>query len=111
GILTEYTSFLAREGTDWSKKEDLFTNADGVLRSRAMQTRTGYSSVNQDINNQILKGLTCANPLNRYLDAEMRESATATVQQVCDLAFFKQGNRWVNSRIVAGEPNIQPRRT
>jgi len=111
GILTEYTSFLAREGTDWSRKEDLFRNTDGVLRSRAMQTRTGYSSVNQDINNQNLKAQSCVNPLNRFLDAEMKESATATVQQVCDLAFFKQGNRWVDSRIVAGEPNARPRRT
>jgi hypothetical protein len=49
--------------------------------------------------------------MNRFLDAGMKESATATVQQVCDLAFFKRGNRWVDSRIVAGEPNVQPRRT
>src|SRR5262249_35846281 len=111
GILTEYTSFLAREGTDWSRKDHLFSNTDDALRSRAMQTRTGFASVNQDINNQNLKALTCVNPLNRFIDAEMKESATANVQQVCDMAFFKQGNRWVDSRIVAGDPNVQPRRT
>ena len=30
------------------------------------------------------------NPLNKYLDATMNEVATAAVQQVCDLAFYKR---------------------
>jgi Ca-activated chloride channel family protein len=111
GILTEYTSFLAREGTDWSRKEDIFANADGLLRSRAIQTRSGYASVNQDINNQGLKNLSCVNPLNKFLDAEMKESSSATVQQVCDVAYFKQGNRWVDGRIVAGGTDVRPSRT
>jgi len=111
GILTEYTSFLAREGTDWSRKEDIFASADGLLRSRAIQTRSGYASVNQDINNQGLKQLSCVNPLNKFLDAEMKESSSVTVQQVCDVAYFKQGNRWVDGRIVAGGSEVRPSRT
>ena len=101
GILTEYTAFLAREGTDLSKKEELLSSASDVLRSRAIQTRTGYASVNQDINNQDLKSMSCVNPLNKFLAPDMSESATATVQQVCDLAFFKRGDRWVDSRLLA----------
>src|SRR5262249_20890065 len=76
GILTEYTAFLAREGTDLSRKEDLLSSASEVLRSRAIQTRTGYASVNQDINNQDLKALSCVNPLNKFLCPDMSESAT-----------------------------------
>ncbi|HWE38382.1 MAG TPA: VIT and VWA domain-containing protein [Isosphaeraceae bacterium] len=111
GILTEYTAFLAREGTDLSKKEDLLSNAGDVLRSRAIRTRTGYASVNQEINNQKLKALTCVNPRNKFLGPDMSESATATVQQVCDLAFFKRGDRWVDSRLLnaapeAGHPRV-----
>ena len=30
----------------------------------------------------------------------MNEVATATVQQVCDLAFYKRRDRWVDSRLV-----------
>src|SRR5262249_12148535 len=81
-----------------------------MLRSRAIQTRTGYASVNQDINNQDLKQLACVNPLNKYLSPDMKESATATVQQVCDLAFFKRGDRWIDSRLLAGTSEAQPRR-
>lgn len=110
GILTEYTAFLAREGTDLSKKEDILSNASDVLRSRAIQTRTGYASVNQDINNQDLKARTCVNPLNRFLCPDMSASATAAVQQVCDLAFFKRGDRWVDSRLLSTAPEARPRR-
>jgi Ca-activated chloride channel family protein len=110
GILTEYTAFLAREGTDLAKKEDLLSNANEVLRSRAIQTRTGYASVNQDINNQDLKAQSCVNPLNKFLRPDMSESSTAAVQQVCDLAFFKRGDRWVDSRLLTTTSEARPRR-
>jgi Ca-activated chloride channel family protein len=110
GILTEYTAFLAREGTDLSKKEDLLSNAGDLLRSRAIRTRSGYASVNQDINNQSLKSQACVNPLNKFLGPDMNESATAAVQQVCDLAFFKRGGRWVDSRLLDSGPEARPAR-
>ncbi len=76
-----------------------------------MQTRSGYASVNQDINNQNPQGqVTTANPLNKYVCPDMTESATSTVQQVCDMAFFKRGNRWVDSRLVAEKPDARPAR-
>ncbi len=34
----------------------------------------------------------------------MNKVATATVQQVCDLAFYKRGDRWVDSRLIAASP-------
>lgn len=110
GILTESTAFLALESTDLSRKGDLEASAGDLLRSRAMQTRSGYASANQDINNQSLKGCTTANPLNRFLLPDLSESATSTVQQVCDLAFFKRGDRWVDSRLIAEQDDLRPRR-
>jgi Ca-activated chloride channel family protein len=110
GILTEYTAFLAREGTDLSRKEEIFSNATDVLRTRAIQTRTGYAAVNQDINNQVLKQQSCVNPLNKFLCPDMSQSATAAVQQVCDLAFFKRGGRWIDSRLLAGSSVAEPQR-
>jgi Ca-activated chloride channel homolog len=110
GILTEYTAFLAREGTDLSNKGDVFANANDLLRSKAIQTRSGYASVSQDINNQNLKGCNIANPLNKYICPDMSESATSTVQQVCDMAFFKRGNRWIDSRLVSEKAEARPKR-
>jgi Ca-activated chloride channel family protein len=110
GILTEYTAFLALEGTDLSDKRKLLECASDALRSRAIQTRTGYASVNQDINNQNLKAIACVNPLNKFLCPDMSESATSAIQQVCDLAFFRRGDRWVDSRLVGDAAKPQPRR-
>ena len=110
GILTEYTAFLAREGTDFSQKDKVLLEAENLFRSRAIETRSGLSSANQDVNNQNQKGLSCVNPRNKYLDASMNEVATAAVQQVCDLAFYKRRDRWVDSRLVTSEPQVPPER-
>ena len=40
----------------------------------------------------------------------MNEVATAAVQQVCDLAFYKRRDRWVDSRLVANPAEVQPER-
>jgi Ca-activated chloride channel family protein len=101
GILTEYTAFLAQQGTDFSQKDRVLSEAENLFRNRAMQARSGLSSVNQDVNNQYQKSLMCVNPRNEFYDAAMNKVATTTVQQVCDLAFYKRGDRWVDSRLVA----------
>jgi Ca-activated chloride channel family protein len=108
GILTEYTAFLAREGTDFSQKDKVLSEAENLFRNRAIQTRSGLSSANQDVNCQNEKGTSCLNPRNKYWDATMNEVATATVQQVCDLAFYKRRDRWVDSRLVTNEAEVRP---
>jgi Ca-activated chloride channel family protein len=110
GILTEYTAFLAREGTDFSQKDKVLLEAENLFQNRAIQTRSGLASANQEMNNQAQKAIACVNPRNKYWDASMNEVATATVQQVCDLAFYKRRDRWVDSRLVTSEGNIEPKR-
>jgi Ca-activated chloride channel homolog len=110
GILTEYTAFLAREGTDFSQKDKVLLEAENLFRNRAIQTRSGLSSVNQDLNNQAQKDISCVNPLNKYWDASMNEVATAAVQQVCDLAFYKRREGWVDSRLVTSQTMVPPQR-
>jgi Ca-activated chloride channel family protein len=111
GILTEYTAFLAREGTDLRKKGEVLFEAERQFSLRAVQTRTGLGSVNQDLNNQALKSMTCPNERNKYYDADMNEVTIATVQQVNDLAFYKRGARWVDSRLVGTDTeSAQPAR-
>jgi Ca-activated chloride channel family protein len=110
GILTEYTAFLAHEGTNFGRKDQILSEAQARFRQRAVQTRSGLSSVNQDVNNQLQKSLSCVNPYNKFLDAEMKEVATAAVQQVCDLAFYKRREGWVDSRLVARGSEVRAER-
>jgi Ca-activated chloride channel family protein len=110
GILTEYTAFLAREGTDFSQKDKVLSQAEDLFRNRAIQTRSGLASANQDLNNQNQKSMSCVNPRNRFWDATMNEVATASVQQVCDLAFYKRQDRWVDSRLVTNPSDVRPAR-
>ncbi len=110
GILTEYTSFLAREGTDFSQKDKVLSEAENLFRNRAIQTRSGLASANQDLNNQYQKSMMCVNPRNEFLDATMNKVATTTVQQVCDLAFYKRRDSWVDSRLVSSATDVRPQR-
>ncbi len=101
GILTEYTAFLAQEGTDLRRKDAVIWSATENLQTRAVTARTGYTSVNQDINLQRMKSEACANPLNKFVcPGDLSVASTAAVQQVCDMAFFKRGARWVDSRLL-----------
>ncbi len=108
GILTEYTAFLAQQGTDFSQRDKVLSCAEDLLQNRAINTRCGLSSVNQDINNQNQKAVSCVNPRNEFFDAAMNKVATTGVQQVCDLAFYKRGDRWIDSRIVASPAEVKP---
>jgi Ca-activated chloride channel family protein len=109
GILTEYTAFFAREGTDLTQPVHLAMETLTNYQMRAMATRSGYGSVNQSFNNnaQIMQG--CANSRNGYWDANMNRVSISTVQQVNDRAFFKRGNRWVDSSLL-DKANAAPKK-
>ena len=98
GVLTEYTAFLAREGNDFGAREANLQLLEDSLDGRAIQTRSGLGSVNQDENLQDLKFQSCLNFGNSYWTADMERVSVTTVQQMADLAFYKRGNRWVDSR-------------
>lgn len=110
GILTEYTAFLAREGTDLSKKADILKEAGDNFVSRAYQCRSGWSSVNQEINNQFGKNQLFMNPSNGYFDQSMKRVSITSVQQINDCTFYQKEGCWVDSRVVEKE-EIKPTRT
>ena len=103
GILTEYTAFLAREGTVLSSPQELYSEAARSLESRAMRDRSGISGVNQSFNMIRQKDQTTLNFRNDYYDPQMRRVSIANVQQINDRAYFQRGNRWVDSRLVNEE--------
>ena len=100
GVLTEYTAFLAREGTDLTQPVFIAEAARKNFRDRAINTRSGYASVNQEFNNGAQRAQSCVNARNGYWDANMNRVEVSSVQQVNDRAFYRRGNRWVDSSLV-----------
>jgi Ca-activated chloride channel family protein len=109
GILTEYTAFLAREGTDLSQPAFVAAEAFRNFNDRAVNIRSGYASINQSFNNIEQRGQQCLNVRNSYLDSNLNRVEVSAVQQVNDRAFYKRGNRWVDSALVDA-PAAAPRR-
>jgi Ca-activated chloride channel family protein len=111
GILTEYTAFLATEGTELGDLPLLLDSCQAELQSKAYATRVGFVALNQSFNiKQFGKEQTTLNPNNWYLDQNLTRVASTQVQQVCDRAFFKRGNQWIDGRLVTAG-NLVPSRT
>jgi Ca-activated chloride channel family protein len=114
GILTEYTAFLATEGTNLSDWESLRLGCGETLDRRAVGTRSGAAAVNQGMNFNDQKAQSKLNYDNRYWNDQLEAVQTAAVQQVNDCAFFKRGTQWIDSRLIAPpgagatQPEIAP---
>ena len=100
GILTEYTAFLALEGTDLSDRDEVMAVAMENFQTRAMDTRSGIGAVNQSFNRNFQIAQTRLNVRNEFVDARMNRVAVTDVQQLNDRAYFRRGERWVDSRLV-----------
>jgi len=103
GILTEYTAFLAREGTDLSDGMGLRRETGRSLESRAMRGRSGWGGVNQSFNLSAGKSQTRLNMRNDYYDEQMNRVSVTSVQQINDRAYYRRNNRWVDSRLLGNE--------
>lgn len=101
GVLTEYTAFLAREGTDLTRPEAVAGEARANLENRAMNERVGLGSISQEVNRQAQRSQLTLNYANAYYDPNMERVAPAGVQQMNDRAFFRRGNRWIDAQAVA----------
>ena len=110
-MLSEYTAFLALEGTDLSRSSEVIQTACRNFVERAIGCRSGVASVNQTLNLVSQKNQASLNGRNRYLDANLGSAEITTVQQVSDRAFFRRGERWVDSRLVGDGDNKEPERT
>ncbi|HEY0726548.1 MAG TPA: VIT domain-containing protein [Pyrinomonadaceae bacterium] len=97
GILTEYTAFLATDGTDFSNLELLNSRTRDSLVNNAQSVRSGMGSVSQAANNTIQKSSANMNRSNSYLTQNMERVEITTVQQITDRTFFKRNNRWVDA--------------
>ena len=103
GILTEYTAFLATDGTDFNNLEALNTRARESLVNNAQSVRSGMGSVSQAANNTSQKSQANMNRSNFYLSQNMERVEITTVQQITDRTFFKRNNRWVDASALKNE--------
>lgn len=98
GILTEYTAFFAEEGIDLSNPHEVAERTEQMVVTRAMNDRTGLGGINQSANMIGQVNQTNLNRRNAYFDANMRRVEINNLQQVNDRAYYRQGDRWVESR-------------
>ena len=110
GILTEYTAFLAREGTNLGDARGMRREAGEALSSRAMQVRSGPTAVNQSLNSVRQKSQSKLNYRNWFYDEQLNEVAISTVQQINDKAYYRRGRQWIDSNLVGQETQAQPTR-
>ena len=108
GILTEYTAFLAREGTDLTRRNLVLEEARRNFEKRAMRTRHGLASFNQESNFAFQRGQRYLNRRNYYQDRNMNRVQVTGVQQVNDRAFYNRGGRWTDSRLLAKGKKARP---
>ena len=110
GILTEYTAFLAQEGTNLAKRDEVLAEARENFKGRAMASRSGIGSVNQSLNSIAMRQQDVLNSSNDFYDQNMNRVSIADVQQVNDRAFFRRGGSWVDSRAVTNK-ELKPDQT
>ena len=100
GVLSEYTAFLAREGTDLADWSGLERQCREELDGLAVEVRSGRAAVNQGLNLGAMRQQECANMSNRmWTEAEHQVEASG-VQQVADRALYLRGQRWIDANLV-----------
>jgi Ca-activated chloride channel family protein len=107
GILSEYTAFLAREGTDLSDWDAINFRVMTELSEKAVKERCGAGAVDRAQLLWAQKGQKVLDGRNR-LDTKLDRVALAPVQQASDRALFCRGKQWVDGRIVALRAPFEP---
>lgn len=102
GILTEYTAFLAGEGTD------LYAFGDNVLKCTSeIWQRTsvvsGSHGVAQACNSKTLQRSNQVAKNNTWLDASGQEVTVGGVSCVNGKTFFQRGDTWQDTALVTAE--------
>ena len=111
GILTEYTAFLAREGSDLNARDAVLREANFNFVNRAQNTRSGIGAVNQLMNDNFQQEQLFANRRNAFYDQNMNRVQITRVQQINDRAFFQQDNRWVDGNALNSKRGAEPDQT
>ena len=110
GIITEYTAFLALEGTELSNAAELLGQTAGNLAQGAGD-RSGSGSVSQSMNNAMQRSQDVLNRDSSYLNSSMERTRIVNAQQANDLTFFFKDGWWIDSRLADIQDQLVPDRT
>lgn len=111
GVLTEYTAFLALDGTDFSQRDALNERARNSLVQNAQNTRSGMGAVTQGMNMTTQRAQSSANRSNFFFTQNMERVEMTNVQQITDRTFFRRNDRWVDSSVLEREKTLTPDQT
>jgi hypothetical protein len=103
GVLTEYTAFLATDGTDFSQRDAINEQARQSLVNNVQATRSGMDGVTQMANVSTQRTQSSVNRSNTFLTQNMQRVEITNVQQITDRTFFRRNNRWVDANVLASE--------
>jgi Ca-activated chloride channel family protein len=109
GVMTEYTAFLALEGSDLSSPDAVLRQAQQNFDRRAGRVRSGIGSVNQEMNIMAQANQSVLNHANYFNDKNLNRVSVNAVRQVGDRAFYQRHGRWVDSSYVANAQRAAPR--
>jgi Ca-activated chloride channel family protein len=108
GVMTEYTSFLAMEGSDLSSRDAVLRQAGMNFVDRALNVRSGAASVNQEFNNNFMMNQMGMNYRNAMVDQNLNRVSITSVRQVSDQTFYRKNGRWVDSSAVDRADTAKP---
>ena len=103
GVLSEYTAFLAREGTQLDDWQPLLAGAERNFREQALARRSGEEAVYLSQNLWAGKQVARPNYKNSQLDSSGQRFEVGGVQQLADGAFLLRGSRWIESSLVGDD--------
>lgn len=99
GILTEYTSMLALEGSNFGSLRALESACADSLNGRAVRTRSGYDAVNQGINYNRQKVESNLAGTKGYVAADLQQVQSMAMAQCGDKNLWRQGTRWIDGSL------------
>ncbi|PCJ63056.1 MAG: hypothetical protein COA79_02780 [Planctomycetota bacterium] len=107
GILTEYTSFFVREGSDLNKKTEMAKELVDNLERDAIRKRSGLHSIVQSKNATVTRKQKSMNRFNGYLGKDLKEKKITKLYQCNDSTFYKKGDIWVDGKVALKENNFK----
>lgn len=108
GVMTEYTAFLALEGTDLRADALNLDRLDTNVRTRLQNIRSGRAAIAQSQNARSQSSQQRGNRRNRMVDATLKEVEIGGVAQIADRAFYQRGERWIDSRLPRSQDATPP---
>lgn len=112
GVLSEFTAFFADDGAPLASAAAPEVQRRAVNEvAKKLQTRAGAASVSQEFNIDAAKSKATLNSRNWQIQGDLSGKEFANVQQVSDRAYYKQGERWIDSKSAPAAVAAQPDRT